>query len=313
MKKIISILLAVMLVVFAAVPVSAVSYTYTDSYTVDAGTPTCLEALEASRTADPAWDGNYCTIYFQAPEEWYNQYNTLEGTDYGQICAYWWTGPGSKWPDGSGIQWVGYKCDLIDKESRIFAAQVPADTDQTAMMIFNNGINGGAEGDPMRQYCAQIKDTYIYGAEEDEFDTMPEGSPNPDDFDGCICVPDPARTQINEFSGVLESYINWYVYYGDGHYGSYAPTSDHFKGVAAECKNPMHHHADRGDPNNDKSIDVLDAEIIQRYLVKKLAAGEVFDELAADVDADGIVSVIDATRIQRVVAGLCDIDGKKLA
>lgn len=311
MKKIISILLAVMLVVSASVTAGAVTYAPSGSYTVSADTPTCLEALEACKTADPAWDGNYCTVYFKAPQEWYNKFNTLEGTDYGQICVYWWAGAGSIWPDGvTKCNWVGYKCELVDKENRIFAAHLPADTDNTPMILFNNGVNGGMDKtQEIYNYAAQIKDLNIQGAEEDEFDTIPEGSINEDNFDGCIAVPDLEHMSVNELSGVLECETDWYIYYGNGCYGSYAPTSENFKGVAAECKNPEHHHADRGDPNNDKSIDVLDAEDIQRYLVKRPTSNGVFDELAADVDADGVISVVDASRIQRFVAGLCNIDG----
>ena len=36
-----------------------------------------------------------------------------------------------------------------------------------------------------------------------------------------------------------------------------------------------------------------------------------FDTDTADVDEDGIVSIIDATRIQRYLAHLCNIDGTK--
>jgi len=309
MKKIISIVLAVMLVVsVTAVSFGAVSYNPSDSYTVSADTPTCKEAIEA------CGGGETNTVYFQAPENWYNKFNTLPGTDYGQICVYWWSGLGSEWPSGATVKWVGYKCELVDKENRIFAATLPADTDNTPMILFNNGVNGGMDPNAeIYNYAAQIKDLNTQGAEEDEFDTIPEGSINEDNFDGCICIPDPKRTSKNELSGVTECETDWYIYYGDGCYGSYATTSPNFKGIAAECKNPEHHHAERGDPNNDKKIcDVLDAEIIQRYLVKKLEDGEIFDKLAADVDVDGYISIIDATRVQRVAAGLCDIDGKSL-
>ena len=105
MKKIISIVLAVMLVVsVAAVSVSAYNsdgdfskmspdgYKPTDSYTVDANTPYSEEAILAcggdlSETQ---------TMYFQAPADWANKYNTFEGPDdsepYMHICAYWWSG-----------------------------------------------------------------------------------------------------------------------------------------------------------------------------------------------------------------------------
>ena len=304
MKKIISIVLAVMLVVsVTAVSFGAVTYTPTDSYTVSAGTPTCKEAIEA------CGGGETNTVYFQAPANWYNKFNTLSGTDYGQICVYWWAGLGSTWPDGTTVKWVGYKCELVDKENRIFAATLPADTDNTPMILFNNGVNGGMDSTAeIYNYAAQTKDTNIQGAEEDEYETIPEGSINEDNFDGCIAIPDPSKTSKNELSGVEECEINWYIYYGDGCYGSYAPGSAMYHGQFANCLNPDHDHPKPGDVNKDKSVDVLDAELIQRYLVK-LEELDSEQKVIADVDGDSYISVIDATRIQRYVAGLCDIDG----
>ena len=336
MKRIISIVLTVMLVVSAvAVSAGAVEYKPTDSYTVTPDTPTCLEALNACKTADPAWNGEYHTVYFQAPENWYNAYNKLEiyndgqddagnyivkqypeetHLDYGQICVYWWAGAGSKWPDGTEQKWVGYKCELVDKANRIFAAQLPV-ADDTPMVIFNNGVNGGPTSeDPMRKYAAQIEDTNIQGALEDEYDTLPEGSPNEDNFAGCICVPDPTRTSINEYSQVLTSGINWYVYYGKGCYGMYSTDSDNFVSKYDNCCNPEHladpekYHPTPGDVNQDKVTDVLDAELIQKYLVKLEELTDIQKQIA-DVDEDSYISIIDATRIQRYIAGLCEIDG----
>jgi hypothetical protein len=292
-----------------AVSFGAVSYAPSDSYTVSADTPTCLEALEACKTADPAWDGEYVTVYFKAPADWYNKFNTLPGTDYGQICVYWWSGAGSKWPDGAEVKWVGYKCELVDKENRIFAAYLPADTDNTPMILFNNGVNGGM--DPKAEiynYAAQVKNLNTQGAAEDEFDTIPEGSINEYDFDGCIAIPDPNRTSKNELSGVTECEIDWYIYYGDGCYGSYAPGSAMYHGQFANCLNPEHDHPKPGDVNKDKAVNVLDAELIQKYIVK-LEELDSEQKVIADVDGDGVISVIDSARIQRYLAGYCEMDG----
>ena len=64
----------------------------------------------------------------------------------------------------------------------------------------------------------------------------------------------------------------------------------------------------RGDADRDGSVTILDATRIQRYLAG-LVTEEEIDLTAADADGDGLVSVLDATRIQRVLAKLCDIDG----
>lgn len=65
----------------------------------------------------------------------------------------------------------------------------------------------------------------------------------------------------------------------------------------------------RGDADADGKVTILDATRIQRYLAS-LVSEDGLDMQAADADLDGKVSVLDATRIQRVLANLCDIDGK---
>ncbi len=64
----------------------------------------------------------------------------------------------------------------------------------------------------------------------------------------------------------------------------------------------------RGDADSDGKITVLDATRIQRYLAG-LETEETIDTKAADADLDGSVTVLDATRIQRYLAGLSDMDG----
>ncbi|MBQ9247371.1 MAG: dockerin type I repeat-containing protein [Ruminococcus sp.] len=56
----------------------------------------------------------------------------------------------------------------------------------------------------------------------------------------------------------------------------------------------------RGDANRDGVVDVLDATIIQRVLAEYEV--ENYDEIAADADLDGIVDMIDVTLIQRIDA-----------
>ena len=100
MKKIISILLAVMLVVsVATVSIGAVDYNPSDSYTVSNDTPTCEEAIKA---CNGGVLGAVQHIYFQLPAPvegdeknttWTNQFNSTDlGLDYCQVCVYWWGG-----------------------------------------------------------------------------------------------------------------------------------------------------------------------------------------------------------------------------
>ena len=57
-----------------------------------------------------------------------------------------------------------------------------------------------------------------------------------------------------------------------------------------------------GDADGDGVITVADATIIQRYLAE--IDVPVFIETAADADEDGTVDAMDATVIRRLVAGL---------
>ena len=235
MKKIISILLAVMLVVsVSAVSFGAYnsdgdysilspgsSYAPSDSYTVDANTPYCEDAI----LADGGSLDDTQTLYFQAPADWANQFNTFEGPDddepYMHVCIYWWSGIGS-----AGVKWCGFQTHLVDKEYRIYAAKLPNDGG-TPVVVWNNGVNGGMdESKEIFTYARQIMDLNIEGAYEGDYDSLPEGSPTQDDFDGCISVMDYTRSQINSLTGFPNYGTTWYIYYGQGCFGQYSKDSD---------------------------------------------------------------------------------------
>lgn len=326
MKKIISILLAVMLVVsVATVSIGAVDYNPSDSYTVSNDTPTCEEAIKA---CNGGVLGAVQHIYFQLPAPvegdeqnttWINQFNSTDlGLDYCQVCVYWWGGiAGSAdkgWPSGKGCTWVGYKTKLVDAENRIYEATVPADGG-TPLIIWDNGVNGGMDPDgPMFNYARQLADANIEGALEGDYDTLPEGSPVEDNMDQCIQIInyDPELAQENPLTGFWNYGSDWYVYYGNGCYGNYPTTSPNYHGRLASCVNPEHHHPKPGDVNDDKSVDINDVLCIQRYLANlPQPDGMTFDKDTADVDEDTYVSIMDATRIQRYLAQLCNIDGSK--
>ncbi len=216
-----------------------------DSYTVDAKTPYSEEAIVAcggdlSETQ---------TIYFQAPADWANKYNTFEGPDdsepYMHVCAYWWSGiAGSSdkgWPSGKGSVWVGYQAHLLDKANRIYAIKMPNDGGSPTV-VWNNGVNGGMdESAAIFQYGRQILDANTEGAVEGDYETLPEGSPTEDDFDGCIQIIDYNVKRPNPLTGFDIYGYNWYVYYGGGCYGSYATDSDNFTSVEDNCLNPEHY------------------------------------------------------------------------
>ena len=313
MKKILSVMISLAIVLsFAVIPYSASSYAPEDKYTVSADTPTCEEAIEAC-----GGDLNDMQkIYFQLPAEdaehpdynWTNPYNSADlGLDYCQVCVYWWQGVGSEWPDSTKVQWVGYKAKLSDAENRIYEAAVPADGD-VSPIIWNNGFYGG--DDPTQEifrYAHQLTHGDVTGAEPGDYDTLPEGSPDPDSMNGCIQIPE----KVNDTTAVLINQsvqdFNWYVYYGDGCYGNYPMTSAKFHGQYASCVNPEHDHSDvvylRGDADNDGEISILDATVIQRKLVN--ISVQSFHEKAADVDGNGL-DITDATLIRRYMAAMND-------
>ena len=66
--------------------------------------------------------------------------------------------------------------------------------------------------------------------------------------------------------------------------------------------------AERGDADGDGIVTIFDATRIQRFLadLDELSAEE---QAIADVTDDGEVSILDATRIQRYLAEICNLDG----
>ena len=67
-----------------------------------------------------------------------------------------------------------------------------------------------------------------------------------------------------------------------------------------------------GDADGDGEISILDATVIQRMLAGLCSKYEIA-VTSADTDKDGDVTVLDATCIQRYEAGMCGIDGSPLS
>lgn len=65
-----------------------------------------------------------------------------------------------------------------------------------------------------------------------------------------------------------------------------------------------------GDADKDGIITVLDATAIQKYKASLITEDHI-DLKAADADQDGTVTVLDAARIQKYKAKICNIDGSR--
>lgn len=313
MKTTLSMILSLaIIIVLTMSSIGAAAYAPADKYTVSSDTPTCEEAIEACGGGA----GDVQKVYFQLPAEdadhpennWTNHYNSTDlGLDYCQVCVYWWYGIGSEWPDGTKAQWVGYKAKLIDAENRIYEAAVPAGED-VSPIIWNNGVYGGEDtAQEIFGYAHQLKDADVTGAYPEDYETLPEGSPDPDSMDGCIQIPvsgEPTTSVL--LNPALQDFL-WYVYYGDGCYGYYPVSSPNYHGKYASCVNPEHDHSSdsvlRGDADSDGEVTVLDATAVQRALVGLTVPA--FSEAAADVDDSGL-EITDATWIQRYLASMND-------
>lgn len=310
MKKIISILLAVLLVASCTVmAVSAYSVTDPDIYT-------CDEAIEEFEYIYET-EVETKTYYFLMPNgsngekgdndtlesfgkfapSWYNQDATEAG-------IYWWE---------SGIAdptaWAGYRTSgMVEDAADIYYANVPAGV---TMIIWNNGVDGGMDTTlPIYYSAAQSINIGAEFYDPGESDNYPDGTTT---FDGMIYVIDPDNVSISEFSQKQTCGGEWYYYYGAGCYGFTAEgeqgtdclRDDHFD----EAGNHVGEKGAEpdillGDADQDGVVSVMDATEIQ--LVKALMKSWVNDtaELAADFDGDGVASVMDATAIQMSLAGL---------
>ena len=294
-----------------------------------------LEDLEA-RMAD--YDGEIARVYFMMPNghngdlgsdgnpaaSWYNDYNLdADGMHYAGF--YSWHGEVN--PDN----WPGFKMSVDSYDEGVYYVDIPGD-DGTVNGIFNNGINGGVDSSQDVYYhAAQASDLNFEGAWEGDYDTLPDGSYNEMDFDGCIFVVDPDQIDVSPLSGKQTCGGNWYYYYGNGCYGSVKDNAD----PETDCLNPYHHHGAEaptevpteapeepteapasgilGDVNGDDSVDIVDATCILSYLahVRSLTGGEYqavdpdsIEFLRADVDGSGNIEITDATFIQRYLARL---------
>lgn len=327
MKRLISILLAVMLVASCAVVASAYGWEDPDIKTVDEA----LEEYELLAGEEVATN----RYYFLMPNGSNGDLGDDDSTDpvtgaplgqFGKYAPTWFipmqsgnvatATAGIYWWD-SGVAdppaWAGYLPSGSDPDDPyVFYADVPQ---AAVMIIWNNAVDGGTNVDAPIYYCAaQSKNIPCEYYEPGESDNYPEGT---DSFDNMIFVVDPDEVAINEFSQKQTCGGEWYYYYGKGCYGFVKD------GTEADClrddhvdENGNHYHPEiaplpipekpeppepsylLGDVDGDGEVSVMDATEIQLVLVGNKEYAYDNAALAADYDGDGEVSVMDATAIQ---------------
>ena len=325
MKKFISLLMAVVIVAVMTISAAA-EYTVWHNEIDD---PRYAEKLISSEQALANYTANTgITVptyryYFLMPngsngmrnaagecaKSWFNQYTQGAG-------VYWW---GSAPAAATG--WAGYQAMVEDAEQCIYYVDMPR---RVVAFDWNNGIDGTMDEDfPLYESAAQTVDVACEFPEPGEYLTMPEGA---DNFDHCIFIIDPDEVSENPMSHKLTCGGTWYFYYDNGCYGEYAQTSSNFKSIDENCCNPDHFDASgnhvghssgpavvRGDYNGDGELAITDATRVQRILAGLNDMPSQAQIIALDAYQDGELAITDATRIQRVLAGICDIDGNKLS
>ena len=237
-------------------------------------------------------------------KSWYNDYNE----DFvGGI--YWWGATDAPNPDA----WMGYRIQRIEG-TNVYYADVPA---SAPTIIWNNGVDGGTDNtQPQYTKAAQTKNVGAMYYLPGDSDYYPDGIPKDQGFTGMIYVTNPDDQSINEYSGVPIIGGDWFYYYGGDCFGIVKDGGDDLE---SNCMNEAHDHSVMlGDVTGDGAVTVLDATRIQRYCAKLCALDDgtaAYTEATGtvlatgDVTGDGAVSVLDATRIQRYVAKLCNLDG----
>lgn len=347
MKKFVSILLAVMLVASLVVTASA--------YTVwEPGIQTSDEAIAAYEEANSVEvvtrkyyfmmpngsNGPLATqdVYYDVKEKdpetgeervvdtvlfcragehaptWYNDFTEGAG-------VYWW---GSA--EAACESWAGYRALVEDADQSIYYVNMPK---KAVAFVWNNGIDGGSTPTPgldpsedIYYKAAQTSDVAAEYPDPGEYEGIPEGR---DSFDGCIFIVNPDSVSINALSLKQTCGGSWYIYYGDGCYGMYDTDSANFKSVEENCCNPSHFDESgkhvgfqggepeptvvRGDYDESGEVTIMDATRVQNILAKtKEMPGETFIK-AVDADGDGNLTIMDATRIQNVLAKIKNMDG----
>lgn len=313
MKRFICIILAITLLL--SVMLTASAYNLWPGSDPDAPyvTVTADEAI-AAYEAQTGEKVETFRCFFMIPDGVHGRRDELGG-----VCESWYNeysqGAGVYWRQGPAAceSWAGYQAKAADAEQGIWYVDMPKDVE---VFVWNNGVDGGSdETQPIYSQAASSPPLFCEPAEPGELDTMPEGC---DSFDNCIFVLTPIISTAVYYK--WHAYGEWYFYYGDGCYGMYAEDSEHFTDIAHNCCNPDHFDADgkhigytgvsRGDYDSDTIVTILDATRVQRIIAGLFTGSNPAIVNSADADGDKELTILDATRIQRVIAGLCGWDGK---
>lgn len=327
MKRLISILLAVMLVASCAVVASAYGWADPDILNVD----DAVAEYELA-TGEEVATNRY---YFLMPngsngdlgdDETVDDVTGLPLGNPGKYAPTWFiemseggvstATAGIYWWD-SGVAdppaWVGYLPSGVDEnDPYVFYADVP----QAAVgIIWNNAVDGGMDiTNPVYFCAAQSINIPCEYYDPGESPNYPDGT---ESFDNMIFVIDPDQVSIAEYSGKQTCGGEWYYYYGNGCYGFTE------NGTEADCLRDDHHDADGnhvipeqeppkeptpppaptpaytvGDVDGDGVVSIMDATEIQMVLAEMKEWASETATLAADYDGDGVASVMDATAIQ---------------
>lgn len=316
MKRLICLLLTVTLILSVTLTASAYSLWQGDDPDASYETITADEAIAAyeAETGEKVETYRY---YFMMPDGVHGNRDETGKVpeswynEYSQgACVYWW----EKDTPAACEEWTGYRAMVEDAEQGIYYVNMP--TAVSTDFIWNNGVDGGQDpGQPIFEKMKLSVNVPCSYAEPDEWESIPEGC---DNFDHCIFVPY-AVNIYSEFNPSRPVSGSWYFYYGDGCYGMYATDSENFTDVAHNCCNPDHFDENgvhvgfaeplRGDYDWDNIVTVIDATRAQRILAGLNADSNPTHVKNVDADNDGALTILDATRIQRVIAGLCDWNG----
>lgn len=223
MKKTVSILLVMILLMMTAAAVAG-------AQTVNGSDPIFVDEAIAQAEASSGAAIPTNRVYFKMPavDNWYSAYGVYDGLYYPDV--FWWNG--SVTPQS----YPGYRANVDDYHQGIYYADVPGDVTN---VIFNNGCTA-EQAEQDYNLLNQSAHLNLEGAWADDYDTLPEGSPNEDNMDGCIFVYNPDAATPTSVLTYPIYYFDPYIYYGNGCYGSYATTSENFISIEDNCLNPDH-------------------------------------------------------------------------
>ena len=221
--------------------------------------------------------------------------------NYGKYENSWYNG----YTDKAGIYW--WDSGVADPERWPGYYMETGDSDSVfyadvpkdvATVIFNNAVNGGYEKDsPVFDAAKQTINVPCEYYDPGESPNYPNGT---ESFDDMIFVVDPDCISVSDLNAKSTYGGEWYYYYGDGCYGFEKD------GNYKDCLRDDHDHStnpvlNTGDVDGDGVVSVLDATAIQRNIAKieKLTSNQI---IKADFDNDGYATIMDATLIQFKIA-----------